>query len=309
MLFEDERINIEHMSDEFLHLAQLAAGAWPLLVALSAGAVLFGKGRWKSRFKRSQRAALAAWLVMLPAWIFAWFGPRPKIGILPEPHNSIFFLVGLALLLFLEAAPWLKHLQPDLWMSPAQRIRQIHAIEQLNALHPTQFEKLVQATYRQLGYSARHIGQAGDHGVDLEVRTPRGERWVVQCKRWRDPVGEAKVRELYGTLLHEGAHRAVLVTSAEITPPARAWARGKPIDLIDGPALLRMIQRAQRVKRPGLLLPIKNALARMRLTRPKPPICPRCQLPMVPHPSRPARQNRFAYRCSRYPDCRVVVIK
>ena len=230
-------------------------------------------------------------------------------GLSIGPVQLIWVGAGLLALFATEIAPWFKRLKLDFLMTPAQRISQVHAIEQLNALHPTQFEKMVQDTYRQLGYAARHIGQSGDHGVDLEVRTPRGERWVVQCKRWRDPVGEAKVRELYGTLLHEGAHRAVLVTSADITPPARAWARGKPIDLVDGPALLRMIQRAQQVKRPGPLHWLRNTLAGLRITRPQPPVCPRCKSPMTPHPTRPRRQNRTAYRCTRYPDCRVVVIR
>src|SRR5690606_38671209 len=98
-----------------------------------------------------------------------------------------------------------------------------------------------------LGYKVQHIGHSGDHGVDVELRTKNGEYWVVQCKRYRGSVGESVVRELYGTMVAENADRAVLVTTAKITPPARAWARGKPIDLIDGAALLFLIDRARRM--------------------------------------------------------------
>ena len=53
-------------------------------------------------------------------------------------------------------------------------------------------------------------------------------------------MGEKIVRDLYGTLMHEGAFHAFLVTTAEISDAAEKWARGKPITLIDGPTLVHI---------------------------------------------------------------------
>jgi restriction system protein len=310
LIFLPETINIEHMSEELMRFAQLVLFVWPVLI-LASTLVNFRRNlRWRTRLKRARRAALTIWLVLLPVWVLAWFGPQPAPGILPEPANSLLFTGGLIGLLSVEVAPWFKRLNLRFWITSAQRIRQIHAVDQLNALHPTEFEKLVQAIYRELGYSARHNGQAGDHGVDLDVRTPTGERWVVQCKRWRGSVGEATVRELFGTLLHEGADRAVLVTSADITPPAEAWARGKPIDLVDGPALLRMIERAQKQSRPNLARRLSNWFAaRFGPAQLPVPTCPHCRVHMVRHPRLPGNRHRTAYRCSNYPNCRVVITR
>ena len=51
-------------------------------------------------------------------------------------------------------------------------------------------------------------------------------------------MGEKIIRDLFGTLLHERASRAFLVTTAEISDAAYKWSQGKPITLIDGETLV-----------------------------------------------------------------------
>ena len=69
-----------------------------------------------------------------------------------------------------------------------------------------------------------------------------GRTTVVQCKRWRNArVGVVLVRELYGVMTAEAADSCILVTSGTFTPEAEAFARGKPIELLDGSALLKLI--------------------------------------------------------------------
>jgi restriction system protein len=99
----------------------------------------------------------------------------------------------------------------------------------------------VAAIFRRKGYQVRLTGGSGDHGVDLELHDLRSSRRaIVQCKRYQNTVGEELVRELYGTLLHELAYHAFLVTTADISDAAREWAQGKPITLIDGAALVEI---------------------------------------------------------------------
>jgi restriction system protein len=109
--------------------------------------------------------------------------------------------------------------------------------EQLYELDPKNFEHYVAGLFRQKGYKVTVRGRSGDHGVDLELTSNKGKRAIVQCKRYRDTVGEKIVRDLFGTLLHERASRAFLVTTADISDAAIRWCQGKPITLINGDML------------------------------------------------------------------------
>ncbi|UCG22697.1 MAG: restriction endonuclease [Chloroflexota bacterium] len=115
-------------------------------------------------------------------------------------------------------------------------------VEQMYGLSPKAFEHYVADLFRRKGYRVAVRGRSGDHGVDLELASSDGRRAVVQCKRYKDTVGEEVVRGLFGTMLHEGVHHAFLVTTAEISDAARAWAAGKPITLIDGLTLVEVAQ-------------------------------------------------------------------
>lgn len=111
------------------------------------------------------------------------------------------------------------------------------ALDDLLALSPSEFEAWVQQLFRSRGYFTQNTPDSGDHGVDLWVVSPQGERAIVQCKRYRGAVGEAAVRDLYGVMQHEAAPRGFLVTTGSISAAAGRWAQGKPIELIDGPRL------------------------------------------------------------------------
>ena len=114
------------------------------------------------------------------------------------------------------------------------------SVEELYALSPRAFEKYAADLFRRKGYEVRHRGRSGDAGVDLELVSPSGKRAIVQCKRYRTTVGPEIVRELFGTMIHEGVPHAFLVTTADISPSARDWSRGKPMTLIDGAALIEI---------------------------------------------------------------------
>lgn len=116
------------------------------------------------------------------------------------------------------------------------------SVAQMYELSPNAFEHYVASLFRHKGYQVVVRGRSGDHGVDLELTSAGGRRAIVQCKRYRDTVGEEIVRGLFGTLLHENARHAFLVTTAEISDAARKWATGKPLTLIDGLTLVEIAQ-------------------------------------------------------------------
>ncbi|MEU8383343.1 restriction endonuclease [Streptosporangium sp. NPDC048865] len=96
------------------------------------------------------------------------------------------------------------------------------------------FEALVEALLRREGFhGVRRIGGSGDGGVDVVATAPGGDRFVVQCKRWGTSVGAPQIRDLLGALHAYPGHRGVLVTSATFTAPAREYAAGTGLTLID----------------------------------------------------------------------------
>jgi len=107
------------------------------------------------------------------------------------------------------------------------------------------FERLVGEGFRQRGYAVTGFGGSGpDGGVDLGL-AKNGERYLVQCKYWRNrQVGITVVRELNGVIVAQGAHGGFAVTGGEFTREAQVFAEKTKIELIDGKALQELIRSA-----------------------------------------------------------------
>ena len=85
-----------------------------------------------------------------------------------------------------------------------------------------------------------------DGGVDAVAFDPdpiRGGKIVIQAKRYTNVVGVSAVRDLYGTLMNEGAMKGILVTTSYFGNDAYDFANGKPIQLIDGGQLLGLLEK------------------------------------------------------------------
>ena len=85
-----------------------------------------------------------------------------------------------------------------------------------------------------------------DQGVDAVAFDPdpiRGGKFVIQAKRYTKVVPVSAVRDLYGTMLNEGAVKGILVTTAHYGPDSREFAKDKPITLIDGSNLVYLLEQ------------------------------------------------------------------
>lgn len=85
-----------------------------------------------------------------------------------------------------------------------------------------------------------------DGGVDAVAFDPdpiRGGKIVIQAKRYTNTVGVSAVRDLYGTLMNEGANKGILVTTSDYGPDAYEFAKGKPISLLTGANLLHLLAK------------------------------------------------------------------
>ena len=70
-----------------------------------------------------------------------------------------------------------------------------------------------------------------------------GGKIVVQAKRYTNTVGDSAVRDLFGTMNHEGAMKGILVTTSDYGPDAYWFAQDRPITLLNGGNLLHLLAK------------------------------------------------------------------
>jgi len=112
------------------------------------------------------------------------------------------------------------------------------------------FEHLVRELFEkefQVNGGEVKVTQASrDGGVDAIAFDPdpiRGGKIVIQAKRYTNTVGVSAVRDLYGTVLNEGATKGILVSTANYGADAYEFAKGKPITLLNGANLLHLLNK------------------------------------------------------------------
>ncbi len=185
------------------------------------------------------------------------------------------------------------------------------ALEELQALSPEAFERWVAARFRDLGYRVTETGGQGDHGVDLVVERD-GDHAVVQCKNYRAwSVGEPTVRDLFGALHHYQASEAYLVTTAQFSQPARAWAVGKPITLWDGQFLVGLASKVTGQEVHAATVKPSRAVGSTHMSPAAPEaepttsttaVCPRCGGTLVERRNRTTGEAFVG--CANFPRCR-----
>jgi restriction system protein len=175
-------------------------------------------------------------------------------------------------------------------------------IASIRGLSWPQFELLVGQICRHKGYDVIEKGGNGpDGGVDLKARR-NGATSLIQCKHWKSwKVGVSIVRELYGVMTAERAAAGVIVTSGVFSKEAMAFAQGKPIDLIDGDALCRLVQEVRGTSNEHWVQdPVPS-----EPSAPSEPMCPECRSGMILRTAkRGANAGSEFWGCSRYPKCK-----
>jgi restriction system protein len=185
----------------------------------------------------------------------------------------------------------------------AKRRRLVDEQQSLETLRATpwkDFEYLVAEAYRRRGFTVDYsLGKGSDGGVDLVLRKD-GRRSLVQCKQWKVfSVGRPVLQQMFGIMTAEGADEAIIVTSGRFTDEAQAFVTGKPIRLLDGPALLELVKSVQAGSEAAPNAEPKPVQA------PTPPRCPRCDKEMVLRTARRGNQagSKF-WGCPSYPACK-----
>ena len=237
--------------------------------------------------------------------------------------GAIFWVFAFVLLKFSPLHSLIKAF-PALWPIPALfgmtafvsvfvrkrariALKHTRTLQELKAVPWHEFERLAAAYYEDTGYSVVHTGTAGpDGGYDLVLRKD-GERILVQCKKFtREDIGVQTLREFFGVVIAQGAHRGIFITTSGFTPAAMAFGLSQAtLELISGLRFAQMVEhlRAGVPPLPGYASPGTPA-QQLSSDQAETPCCPRCASRMVVRKAKrgPNPGQRF-WACPQYPAC------
>ncbi|WP_218670919.1 restriction endonuclease [Microbispora sp. GKU 823] len=128
-------------------------------------------------------------------------------------------------------------------VDPIDIISDIDKRPNLLDLHPKEFEAFIQNLFSRMGFDTKLYQASGDGGVDCVAYDPhpiKGGKFIVQAKLYTKTVAPTHVRDLYGTVQHEGATKGIMITTSGYGPDSYKFANGKPLNLIDGAGLLAL---------------------------------------------------------------------
>jgi restriction system protein len=125
-------------------------------------------------------------------------------------------------------------------------IAPILKIDRVDKRFVSSYDVLFEKAFSAAGGEVKVTRASRDGGVDAVIFDPdplRGGKIVVQAKRYTNVVGVSAVRDLYGTVVNEGANKGILVTTADYGPDAYKFAKGKPLQLLNGGNLLHLLEQ------------------------------------------------------------------
>jgi restriction system protein len=131
-------------------------------------------------------------------------------------------------------------------VDPIDVISEIDKRPNLLALTPKEFEGFIQNLFAKMGFDTKLYQASGDGGIDCVAYDPRpimGGKFIVQAKLYTKTVQPTHVRDLWGTVQHEGATKGIMITTSGYGPDSYKFAAGKPLNLIDGSGLLALCQQ------------------------------------------------------------------
>ncbi|MCM3174225.1 MULTISPECIES: restriction endonuclease [unclassified Paenibacillus] len=121
--------------------------------------------------------------------------------------------------------------------SPTCRADEVILTLPLDKMTGAEFERLLTLYFRDNGYTVKEVGVGGrDGGVDLVITDKRGEKTAVQAKCYADhnKVQVMTVRELVGAKRNHDCILSLLITTSDLTGPARKEADQFKVDYWHG---------------------------------------------------------------------------
>ncbi|WP_309119860.1 restriction endonuclease [Paenibacillus sp.] len=183
----------------------------------------------------------------------------------------------------------------------------------LDRLSGPEFERLLALYFRDQGYTVHEVGVGGnDGGVDLVIVDRRGEKTAVQAKCYADGnmVPVQTVRELVGAKRNHDCILALLITTSDLTGPAKKEADDRKVEYWHG-GIVEQKLRAWGKWSPGsprnakprsaAPAPVRSAAQAKREVAAGSAVACRCGAPMV---KRKGKDGTLFWGCSTFPACR-----
>ena len=107
-----------------------------------------------------------------------------------------------------------------------------------------EFEDYIAKILIKKGFKVEKTDYSCDGGIDLIAYYSKplfSGKYIVQCKNWRETVGQPEIRDLYGVVMSENANKGILITTSDFTEQAYKFAKNKNIELINGSILKSII--------------------------------------------------------------------
>ena len=173
---------------------------------------------------------------------------------------------------------------------------QLRTPEYLKRIDPRQFEELCGLLFEELGYDVEVTRYVSDGGVDAFLRKD-GSISLLQCKRVQGSVGEPILRDLFGSMMHNGAKDGIVVTTGTVSAAARKWVYGKPIRIIELAELVRLLEL--HISKDAIVPKSFSVNVSTQTVMRELRICPRCGKSLK---ERTGRHGKFL-GCTGYPEC------
>jgi len=136
------------------------------------------------------------------------------------------------------------------FIAPRDMLKSVNNSTNIASMDWNDFEQLIRELFEKefvsRGGEVKVTQSSHDGGVDAVAFDPdpiTGGKIVIQAKRYTRTVPVSAVRDLFGTMQHEGASKGILVTTADFGADSYAFARDKPISLMTGGNLLGLLNK------------------------------------------------------------------
>lgn len=230
----------------------------------------------KYRESEDPIAGLAALIVI--GFVYLWLTDK----------NQFYIYLSIIVLLFVVVIWILIKIKKQRFNDIYNWHSDTELLEKLRAMHPNQFEDYITDMYSRLGYDAEQVGGAYDGGIDV-IATKDGIKHYIQCKKYiTSKVGVSETRDFYGAMAGKLANgKGIFITTNVFSTEAEKFAEDKPIELIDGSDLIKLIRLAK--KENEVVVSIKTETKK----------CPKCEGALI---ERSGKFGKFL-GCSNYPKC------
>ena len=171
-----------------------------------------------------------------------------------DPKSCFKSLKGISVPVLSNLTPIQPIIQMDKidrrFIEAKETIECINSETNLASMNWEDFEHLIREVFEKefnsRGGEVKITQASNDGGVDAIAFDPDpilGGKVVIQAKRYTNTVGVSAVRDLYGTVQHEGASKGILVTTSDFGSDAHKFALDKPLTLISGSNLLYLLEK------------------------------------------------------------------